>query len=273
MPLKVFLFRNNSTMAATSDDTQYFGRTELLMGRDFMRRIGEVRVIVLGVGGVGSWCVESLVRTGVRHITLVDCDLVSATNVNRQLMATRNTVGQVKVEALKAHLLEINPAAEITALQRVYSQESAAEFHLETYDYIVDAIDSLKDKLALILHATRLMREGRGVTFFSSMGAALRTDPFAIRQAEFWEVKGDPLARMLRKRFKALDEYPAHKFQCVYSTELPRENQGEGVDEALHPALASKARTNGTMAHVTIIFGTALAGMIVNDIEKHLPKR
>ncbi len=259
-------------MAERQPDTQFFGRTELLMGSDFMRRIGEVRVIVLGVGGVGSWCVESLVRSGVRHITLVDCDVVSATNVNRQLMATSRTVGQVKVEALKAHLLEINPAAEVTALQQVYSKEDAEAFRLETYDYIVDAIDSLKDKLALILHATRLMRENPAVTFFSSMGAALRTDPFAIRQAEFWEVKGDPLARMLRKRFKAMDEYPAHKFRCVYSTELPRENRGEAAPEAAPPGLSAKARTNGTMAHVTIMFGTALAGMIVNDIEKRLSK-
>jgi tRNA A37 threonylcarbamoyladenosine dehydratase len=254
----------------TKKEAGIFSRTELLMGSEFMRRMGEVRVIVLGVGGVGSWCVESLVRSGIGQITLVDCDVVSVTNVNRQLMATSKTVGMAKVEVLKQRLLDINPRVEVTCLQKVFQKENAEEFHLETYDYIVDAIDSLKDKLSLILHATRLMKECPHINFFSSMGAALRTDPFAISKAEFWEVTGDPLARMLRKRFKSMKEYPAHKFTCVYSTELPRENMGDEVEEVAPADLGAKARINGTMAHVTIMFGTALAGLVVNDIEKRM---
>jgi len=251
-------------------ETGFFGRTELLMGGDYMERIGGVRVIVFGVGGVGSWCVEALVRSGVRRITLVDSDRVCASNVNRQLMATSKTVGMLKVEVLKQRLLEINPAVEVEALPLVYQKETAELFYLEQYDYIVDAIDSLKDKVSLILQATQLMREHRHVVFFSSMGAALRTNPLAVGSAEFWEVQGDPLARMLRKRFKSMREYPAHKFLCVYSTELPRENRGEPVAPESVGGPAAKARINGTMAPVTMAFGVSLAGLVVNDVEKKM---
>ena len=120
-----------------------YSRTALLMGNDVMERLGSARVILFGVGGVGSWCAEGLVRSGVTHITLVDSDCVSTSNINRQLMATTRTVGQVKVEALRDRLLEINPNAEITAIERVYSAETADSFEMERYDYIIDAIDSL----------------------------------------------------------------------------------------------------------------------------------
>ena len=115
-----------------------YSRTALLMGNDVMEVLARKRVLIFGVGGVGSWCAEGLVRSGIVHITLVDSDFVSETNVNRQLMATSRTVGQVKVEALKARLLEINPDAEIMAIQRAYSEETAASFEMETYDYIVN---------------------------------------------------------------------------------------------------------------------------------------
>ena len=169
-----------------------FRRLELLLGDEAMDRIAEKRVIIFGVGGVGSWCAESLVRSGIRKLTIVDSDHVSVTNINRQLMATTKTVGQVKVDALKERLLNINPSAEITALQQIFSAETASEFCLEEYDYIIDAIDSLKDKALLILMACQTKAK-----FFSSMGAALKLDPTRIRTAEFWKVTGDPLARAL----------------------------------------------------------------------------
>ena len=129
-----------------------FSRSQLLLGEEAMERIAQKRVIIFGVGGVGSWCAEALVRTGIGRLTIVDADKVSTTNINRQLMATTKTVGQVKVDALKERLLSINPKAEITALQKIFTEETAPEFHLEDYDYIIDAIDSLKDKAALIIH-------------------------------------------------------------------------------------------------------------------------
>ena len=239
-----------------------FRRNELLLGGETMERIAQQRVIIFGVGGVGSWCAESLVRSGIRQLTIVDSDLVCITNVNRQLMATTQTVGQVKVEALKERLLTINPDAEITALQQIFSEETAASFQLETYDYIIDAIDSLKDKATLILLACQTQAK-----LFSSMGAALKLDPTRIQVTEFWKVKGDPLARALRNKFKKGKVFPKRKFLCVYSDEL-LENRGCPPDDDEVPSTFNKPQTNGTLVHITAIFGFMLAGLVVQDISK-----
>ena len=138
-----------------------FNRTELLLGNETMERIRSKRVIIFGVGGVGSWCAECLVREGIEHLTLVDSDVVCITNCNRQLMATTKTIGQPKVEALRTRLFEINPEADIIALQKSYSEETANDFCLETYDYVIDAIDSLKDKISLIIKATRPIQNSK----------------------------------------------------------------------------------------------------------------
>ena len=164
-----------------------FNRLTLLLGTEAMDVVARQRVIIFGVGGVGSWCAESLVRSGIRHLTLVDSDCVCITNINRQLQATTRTVGKVKVEVLKERLLDINPKAEIDAVQEIYSADNAASFQLDTYDYIIDAIDSLKDKVHLILQATQC--KGK---FFSAMGAALKMDPTKVQVAEFWQVQGCP---------------------------------------------------------------------------------
>lgn len=132
-----------------------YNRSERLLGADTMDVLAEKRVIIFGVGGVGSWCAESLVRSGIKHLTIVDSDRVCITNVNRQIMATMKTIGMVKVEALKERLLSINPKADITAIQKIYTESTADEFGIENYDYIVDAIDSLQDKALLILNACR----------------------------------------------------------------------------------------------------------------------
>jgi len=215
-----------------------------------MDQIARQRVILFGVGGVGSWCAEALVRSGIRRLTIVDSDRVSITNINRQLMATTTTVGQVKVEAMKERLLTINPSADITALQKVFSQETAEEFHLDRYDYIIDAIDSLKDKALLILMACRTKAR-----FFSSMGAALKLDPTRIQVTEFWKVKGDPLARALRNKFKKEKLFPQRKFQCVYSDELLENKKPIDPDD----------RGNGSLVHITAIFGFTLAGLVLQD--------
>ena len=234
-------------------------RSELLLGEEAMERIARKQVIIFGVGGVGSWCAESLVRSGIRQLTIVDSDRVCITNINRQLMATTKTVGQVKVEALKERLFSINPSAEITALQKIFSQETAEEFDLDSYDYIIDAIDSLKDKAALILMACQTKAK-----FFSSMGAALKIDPTRIKVTEFWKVEGDPLARALRKKFKHYGQYPEQKFQVVYSDEL-LENRGCPTDEDEEPSPFNKPQTNGSLAHITAIFGFTLAGLVIKD--------
>ena len=241
-------------------DQAIFRRSELLLGDEAMCRIGEKRVIIFGVGGVGSWCAESLVRSGIKHLTIVDSDRVCITNINRQLMATSKTVGQVKVEALKERLLSINPSAEINALQQIFTAETAESFDIGSYDYIIDAIDSLKDKALLILIATSPFLGGseREVKFFSSMGAALKLDPTRIKIAEFWKVQGDPLARALRKRFKRDGQYPKRKFLCVYSDELLENKKPIDPED----------KGNGTIAHITAIFGFMLAGLVIQDVVK-----
>ena len=229
------------------------------MGDEAMERIAQKRVIIFGVGGVGSWCAESLIRSGIKHLTIVDSDRVCITNINRQLMATTKTVGKVKVDALKERLLSINPSAEITALQQIFTSETAESFHLEEYDYIIDAIDSLKDKALLILLATSTPPKGeRGGGFFSSMGAALKLDPTRIKVAEFWKVQGDPLARALRNRFKRDKQFPRHKFQCVYSDELLQNQKPIDPED----------KGNGSISHITAIFGFMLAGLVMQDIVK-----
>ncbi|MCR5197885.1 MAG: tRNA threonylcarbamoyladenosine dehydratase [Prevotella sp.] len=240
-----------------------FSRTALLLGDAPMKQMVQKRVIVVGVGGVGSWCAEGLVRSGIGRLTIVDSDLVTMSNVNRQLMATTLSVGRPKVEVLKERLLSINPEAEIVALQRVFCEETADSFHLEDYDYIIDAIDSLKDKALLILRAT-----ATSARFFSSMGAALKMDPTRIQVTEFWRVKGDPLARALRKRFKRDGCYPRRKFQCVFSDEL-LQNQGAPAQE--EQTNFFKAQTNGTVAHITAIFGFMLTALVVQDATKLSP--
>ena len=237
-----------------------FRRSELLLGNEAMERIAQKRVMIFGVGGVGSWCAESLIRSGIRQLTIVDSDRVCITNINRQLMATTKTVGQVKVEALKERLLTINPQAEITAMQKVFTQETASEFDLDSYDYIIDAIDSLKDKALLILMACQSKAK-----LFSSMGAALKMDPTHIRVTEFWKVQGDPLARALRKKFKSQGRFPKHKFQCVYSDELLT-NEGTPSDEDEVPSPFNKPQTNGSLVHITAIFGFTLAGLVIQDV-------
>ena len=248
-----------------------------------MELIAQKRVILFGVGGVGSWCAEGLVRSGIKHLTIVDFDTVNVTNINRQLMATTKTVGQVKVDALKERLLAINPSAEITALQKIFNEETAEEFSLDSYDYIIDAIDSLKDNVLLILMACRTKAK-----LFSSMGAALKLDPTRIKVTEFWKVQGDPLARALRKKFKSQGKFPKRKFLCVYSDELltnrghnatcgteqcmcPKAKTGPGDKSLLnHEWCSSKAQINGTLAHITAIFGFMLAGLVIKDIEDKL---
>ena len=245
-------------MKTNSGMQAIFRRTELLLGDEAMERLSSKRVIVFGVGGVGSWCAESLIRSGIRHLTIVDSDHVCITNINRQLMATTKTVGQVKVDALKERLLSINPSAEITAIQQVFTAETAESFALDTYDYIIDAIDSLKDKALLILMATSSTHTGRAgekPKLFSSMGAALKLNPSRIKTTEFWKVQGDPLARALRKRFKRDGQYPKRKFLCVSSDELLQNQKPIDPDD----------RGNGTIAHITAIFGFMLAGLVVQD--------
>lgn len=245
-----------------------FQRAELLIGEDALRRIKNSKAILFGVGGVGSWCAESLIRSGLGHLTIVDSDVVNVSNINRQLPATTKTVDLPKVEVLRNRLLEINPHCEVNAIQNIYNAENSHSFGLEEYDYIIDAIDSLENKINLIVTASKLQNK-----FFSSMGAALKMDTTRIHVAEFWKVRGCPLAAAIRRRLRK-GEMPAKKFLCVYSDEvLP--NKGAEAFKAMKLANPNspsslwdsrKAQINGTLSHITAIFGFTLAGFVIKDI-------
>lgn len=229
--------------------TELFDRAERLLGADAMRQLARTRVIIFGVGGVGSWCAEALIRTGVGHLTIVDSDEVVLSNVNRQLQATTLTVGAPKVEAMRNRLLEINPNADIVALPMRFTAETADRFNFEDFDFVIDAIDSLADKALLILKATAC----RSTTLFSSMGAARKLDPSRVQVKEFWQVKGCPLAAALRSRFKRSGQFPARKFKAVFS------------DEVL-PSSSAPGEPNGSLVHITAVWGMTLASLVINRV-------
>ncbi len=255
-------------MKEVLDRGEIFNRTERLLGGEALSRLREARVAVFGIGGVGSWAAEALARTGVGALTLVDADRVSVTNINRQAPATTATVGMPKVEVMGRRLLEINPALELELVDRRYTAETADGFDLGAYDAVIDAIDSLADKALLILRATeaaaRSEERPRRPLFVSSMGAALKLDPTKISVAEFWKVSGCPLAAALRRRFKKSGAMPARKFQCVYSPEL-LSNRGKALAD--DPSMSyGKVAVNGSLCHITAIFGMMLAGLVVEGL-------
>ena len=233
---------------------EFFSRSEALLGAEGLDRLRNVRVIIFGVGGVGSWCAEALIRTGLTHLTIVDGDTVQPSNVNRQLPATRETLGRPKVEALRERLLSINPDAEIVAVHQYLTPalsqgegetSESSDFRFEEYDYVIDAIDDVPAKADLIINATR----ARGVKVFCSMGAALRFDPTAVTTGELMSIKGDALAKAVRARMKKIGLHPYKKVRCVYSTEQ-----------------AQRCETRGALMQVTAVFGCTLASLIIRDL-------
>ena len=225
----------------------FFSRSKALLGLEVMNALHTKRVIIFGVGGVGSYAAETLIRTGLTHLTIVDDDTVQPSNINRQLPATRVTLGMPKVEALRERLLSIHPEAEIMARCERVNGEWLKANGLDDYDYVIDAIDSVADKTDLILYASRV----RECKVFSSMGAALRFDPTQVRVAELFDVKGDALAKAVRERMKKLDLHPHKKIRCVYSLEQ-----------------AQRCETRGSLMQVTAVFGCTLASLVINDIYK-----
>ena len=243
-----------------------FDRTRLLIGDADLQKLANAGIILFGVGGVGSWCAEALIRSGVCHLTLVDNDVVCVTNINRQMQATAKNVGQPKVLALKERLQEINPDASIHTLQTVYNLHTREGFNFSAYDYVIDAIDSLSHKVDLIATAME-----SGTTLFSSMGAANKLDATAIRVDSIWKTRGCRLARFVRKRLR--HRKVRGDCLCVYSPEQfsagvpePEDSDDGSTDTADEFWNSTKAQVNGSMVHVTGAFGFHLAGLVVQDI-------
>lgn len=240
-----------------------FSRSALLLGSSVMDLMARTKVIVFGIGGVGSWAVEALVRTGIGNITIVDADCVAPSNINRQAQADIATIGIPKTVAMMQKLQLLNPAANIDAVNMIYTAETADEFDLEQYDYVIDAIDSLADKQLLLERASMAVRP----VLFSSMGAALKLDPGKIEVAEFWKVYGCPLAAALRSRIRKSGRPLGKKFLCVFSSER-LQNRPEAIC-ALPKDVAmkfGKVATNGSVCHITASFGMRLAGLVISDI-------
>ena len=219
-------------------------RTETLLGESAMNRLRNLHVAVYGLGGVGGWCCEALVRSGVGKLTVIDDDVVQPSNLNRQCCATSKTVGMKKAEAMKARLLEIDPDADVTAI----SERFVPGMKPVACDVIVDAIDSVDCKFALIMEA-----KIAGIEIVSSLGAAKRLDPTKVELKRFSKVEGDALARALRQRIRELAKsspvpIPKIDFLCAVSSEAPAP-----IDSL------------GSMMPVTAAFGLALASAVIRS--------
>ena len=202
-----------------------FLRSSLLLGEDATEKLATKKVALFGVGGVGSFCFEALVRTGVGEIHIFDSDCVETTNLNRQLIATRDTLGEAKVESSKARGESINENVKIVPFKVFYSAENSALFDLSEYDYIIDAIDSVASKTELILKAKE-----NNVPIISSMGTGNKLDPTAFKIADIYKTEGCPLARVMRYELKKLG---IKKLKCLYSPEKPIKPENGKVGSAV----------------------------------------
>jgi len=240
-----------------------FQRLSLLIGAEAAGAVGKSRTIIFGIGGVGSWCAEALVRSGVGSITLVDSDIVSVSDFNRQVQALSGNTGRPKTEALKERLNEINPACEVVSFPQFFSKESAGLFSISEADYVIDAIDTIESKLDLIETAI-----ASGKRLFSSMGMAWKLDPTQIKTADIWETSVCPLARLVRLGLRKRGV--SGHFTVVYSTEKP--GRGEKVCFGGDKGSAEKSGAGGKRAPlgsampVTASAGMVLASLVIRDI-------
>lgn len=244
-----------------------FSRTQLLFGKEAMEKLASSRVAVFGIGGVGGYTVEALVRSGVGAVDLIDDDKVCLTNLNRQLFATRKTVGQYKVDVAAERMAEINPDAEIRTYKTFYTPETAKQFHFSEYDYIVDAIDTVTGKIALVLNA-----DAAGTPIISSMGAGNKVDPTAFEVTDIYKTSVCPLAKVMRHELKRRG---IKKLKVVYSKEEPITPIDDmAISCRAHcicpPETARKCtqrrQVPGSNAFVPSVVGLIIAGEVIKDL-------
>lgn len=220
-----------------------FSRTERLIGKDALDKLKNSNIIVFGLGGVGSYTVEALARAGVGHITIVDKDCVDITNINRQLYALHSTVGKPKAEIAKSRILDINPECEVNAIQKMYLPENEAEFNLDTFDYIIDAIDCVTAKISLAESAQKY-----NIPIIASMGTGNKLDPTQFKIADIYKTSVCPLCKVMRSQLK---KRGVKKLKVLYSEEAPRKD-GE--------------RTPASISFVPPVAGLIIAGEVIKDI-------
>ena len=250
-----------------------FSRTELLLGKDAMEKLHDSRVAVFGIGGVGGYVCEALARSGVGAFDLIDDDKVCLTNLNRQIIATHKTIGKYKTEVMKERILDINPNADVQIHNCFFLPENADEFPYEDYDYMVDAVDTVTAKIALVMKA-----QERHIPIISSMGAGNKLDGSQFRVADIYKTKVCPLAKVMRRELK---KRGVKKLKVVYSEE-----------QAIRPIedMAISCRTNcvcppgakhkcterrdipGSVAFVPSVAGLIIAGEVVKDLVKDVPR-
>ncbi len=229
-----------------------FSRTELLLGPAAMQRLAASRVAVFGVGGVGGYVVEALVRSGVGALDLIDADVFSLTNLNRQLHATHKTLGQYKVDAAAQRCHDINPAAKITVHKVFFTPETAGQFDFAAYDYVVDAIDTVTGKLALAESA-----QNAGTPLISSMGAGNKLDPAAFQVADIYSTSVCPLAKVMRHELRRRG---IEKLKVVYSKEPPLAPLGDTAEDS------GRRQIPGSTAFVPAAAGLLIASEVVKDL-------
>ncbi len=234
-----------------------FSRTERLLGPEAMARLAACRVAVFGIGGVGGYAVEALARSGVGALDLIDDDRFGLTNLNRQLHATHDTLGQYKVDAARERVLAINPDCRVTVHRTFFLPETQAAFDFTQYDYVVDAIDTVKGKLALAEQA-----QAAGTPIISAMGAGNKLDPTAFRVADISRTSVCPLARVMRTECR---KRGIRRLKVVYSTEPPVRPVCEADPADSHPG-SSRRDTPGSTAFVPSVAGLIIAGEVVKDL-------
>jgi tRNA A37 threonylcarbamoyladenosine dehydratase len=244
-----------------------FSRTELLLGGEATEKLGKSRVAVFGIGGVGSYTVEALVRSGIGSFDLIDDDKICLTNLNRQLIATRKTIGQYKVDVMKERILDINPHAEVTVHKCFFLPETADAFDFSAYAYVVDAVDTITAKIELVLQAQKA-----GTPIISCMGAGNKLDPTQFKVADIYRTSMCPLAKVMRSELK---KRRVKHLKVVYSTESPRKQiENEACScrtNCVCPPGTERKCTDrrsipGSVSFVPSVAGLIIAGEVIKDI-------
>ena len=232
---------------------EQFARTAMLLGEDGVERLERARVAVFGIGGVGGYAAEALARSGVGHFLLVDSDRVALSNLNRQIIATLQTVGQYKTQAMKERILSINPDAQVETRDCFFLPENAEEFDFTGLDYVVDAVDTVTAKLELILRARRF-----GVPVISSMGAGNKLDASRLEVADIYQTSVCPLARVMRRELKARG---IKKCKVLYSKEPPA-----ALNPVEYSEITGRHPVPGSVAFVPSVAGLIIAGEVIREI-------
>ena len=227
-----------------------FVRTGLLLGESGLHKLETSRVILFGVGGVGGYVAEALVRSGVGHIALVDKDVVSESNINRQIIATTKTIGRAKTEVMQERIADINPEAVVEVYNCFYLPDTAEQFDFTKYDYVVDAVDNITAKIELVLRAKEA-----GTPIIASMGAGNKLEPARFEVADIYQTSVCPLAKVMRRELK---KRGVKKLKVVYSKEEPIKNDAPGED--------GRRSTPGSVAFVPSVAGLIIAGEVIRDL-------